>query len=308
MLNNLTNFYNLIRGRMLRTSTTIAPTDIIPLGVVNPNYGGGYAPSAITVEDLASAVQPSTPTLQEVLDNNHDLVGENNFQGSNAGTGVVEASGTNVNAFGADAASTNAGVTDVNAFGNSAANGNQANNVNAFGYKAAVNNTKEYVNAIGYYAASDNEGGDVNAIGAEAALGNKANYVNALGKGAAKGNEGVELIAIGTGAANGNTSRGENVVAIGFGAGLSNDAGNVISIGTDAGRANFGRDTIILGKNAGNTNQLDGQFIISASSLPVFADEAAALLVINLGNGASAGSAYLYYDQSTKSISAIFPA
>jgi len=308
MLNNLTNFYSIIKGRMLRKSTTVAPTDIIPLGVVNPNYDGGYAPSAITVEDLAIAFQPDTPSLQEVLDNNHDLVGENNFQGSNAGTGVVEASGTNVNAFGREAASTTVFVSDVNALGYYAANNNQSTNVNAFGYRAAENNTKEYVNAIGYFAASENEGGDVNAIGAEAASGNKANYVIALGKGAARENEGIELIAIGTNAADGNTSRGENVVAIGFAAGASNDAGNVISIGTEAGKSNFGRDTIILGKNAGNSNQLDGQFIISASSLPVFADEAAALLVINLSNGASAGSAYLYYDQSTKSISAIFPA
>ena len=91
MLNNLTNFYNIIRGRMLRNSTTVAPTDIIPLGVVNPNYDGGYLPSAITVEDLAQAVQPDTPTLQEVLDNNHELVNENNFQGTGAGTGVVDA-------------------------------------------------------------------------------------------------------------------------------------------------------------------------------------------------------------------------
>jgi hypothetical protein len=68
MLNNLTNFYSIIKGRMLRTSTTVAPTDIIPLGVVNPNYDGGYAPSAITVEDLAIAVQPSTPSLQQVSD------------------------------------------------------------------------------------------------------------------------------------------------------------------------------------------------------------------------------------------------
>ena len=56
MLNNLTNFYNIIRGRMLRNSTTLKGTDIIPLGVVNPNYGGGYLPSAITVADLAAQI------------------------------------------------------------------------------------------------------------------------------------------------------------------------------------------------------------------------------------------------------------
>jgi hypothetical protein len=54
MLNNLTNFFNIIKGRMIRTSATVASTDIIPLGVVNPNYDGGYLPSAITVGDLAA--------------------------------------------------------------------------------------------------------------------------------------------------------------------------------------------------------------------------------------------------------------
>jgi hypothetical protein len=82
MLNNLTNFYNLIRGRMLRTSTTVAPTDIIPLGVVNPNYGGGYAPSAITAEDLAIAFQPGTPTLQQVSDTGGLDNGSNIQQGN----------------------------------------------------------------------------------------------------------------------------------------------------------------------------------------------------------------------------------
>ncbi|MCX6195607.1 MAG: hypothetical protein NTY55_02995 [Flavobacteriia bacterium] len=258
MLNNLTNFYNIIKGRMLRTSTTLKGTDIIPLGVVNPNYDGGYLPSAITVADLTLAVQPDTPTLQEVLDNNHDLVAENNFQGTGAGTGVVDAGGSNVNAFGQEAASTNAAVTNVNAFGMSAAYNNQAINVNAFGFKAAVNNTKSDVNAIGYLAASENEGGEVNAIGIEAAFGNKGNYVNALGSYAAKGNEGIEVIAIGT--------------------------------------------------NAGSSNQLDGQFIISGSSLPVFADNAAATTAISLATNASAGSVYLYYNTALGAISAVFPA
>lgn len=56
MLNNLTNFFNIIKGRMIRTSATVASTDIIALGVVNPNYDGGYLPSAITVGDLAAQI------------------------------------------------------------------------------------------------------------------------------------------------------------------------------------------------------------------------------------------------------------
>lgn len=308
MLNNLTNFYSIIKGRMLRNSTTVAPTDIVPLGVVNPNYDGGYLPSAITVEDLALAVQPDTPTLQEVLDNNHELVNENNFQGTGAGTGVVDAGGSHVNAFGRDASATNSYIENVNAFGFNAAVNNQGSYVNAFGYRAADGNTKDNVNAIGQNAAKENEGVEVNAIGLDAALGNKSNYVNALGSSAAKDNEGVEVIAIGTNAAQENTSRGDNVVAIGFGAGVLNDAGNVVAIGTNAGVSNYGRETIILGKDAGNGNQLDAQFIISSSSLPVFADNAAAILAISLANGASAGSVYLYYDTALGAISAVFPA
>ena len=84
MLNNLTNFYSIIKDRMLRKSNTVKGTDIIPLGVVNPNYDGGYVPSAITVEDLAIAVQPGAPTLQQVS----DAGGLDN--GSNIQQGYVE--------------------------------------------------------------------------------------------------------------------------------------------------------------------------------------------------------------------------
>ena len=226
MLNNLTNFYNIIRGRMLRNSTTVDGTDIIPLGVVNPNYDGGYLPSAITVADLTLAVQPVKPALQEVLDNNHELVNENNFQGTGAGTGVVDAGSVGVNAFGREASATNSYIENVNAFGFNAAVNNQGSYVNAFGYRAADGNTKDNVNAIGQNAAKENEGS--------------------------------EVIAIGT--------------------------------------------------NAGNSNQLDGQFIISGSSLPVYADNAAATTAISLATGASAGSVYLYYDTALGAISAVFPA
>jgi hypothetical protein len=50
MLNNLTNFFNLIQGR--RIKKTLEKTDLIPLGTYDPSFGGGYKPTAIQAKDL----------------------------------------------------------------------------------------------------------------------------------------------------------------------------------------------------------------------------------------------------------------
>jgi len=71
-------------------------------------------------------------TLQKVLDNNHDLVDGNNFQGTGAGVGNT---GIDVNAFGFDACRDNSG-NDVNAFGNKAGKENTFSYVNLFGPEA----------------------------------------------------------------------------------------------------------------------------------------------------------------------------
>jgi hypothetical protein len=67
----------------------------------------------------------TTPTLQEVLDNNHDLIDGNNFQGTGAG---LDNTGN-----------------DVNAFGNNAGNGNTFNNVNLFGTNANADENSQTV-------------------------------------------------------------------------------------------------------------------------------------------------------------------
>jgi hypothetical protein len=169
---DILNFISWIKGGR-QVTTVDASKTLIPLGLKDNRRDDGYLAGAITVGDLQATL--STPSLQQVLDNNHDLIYANNFQGSNAGTGVTEAGGSNVIAFGPDAASTNVIVTDVNAFGSSAANNNQANNVNAFGYKAAINNIKSEVNAFGYSAAADNIGENINAFGREAGMNNQLN-------------------------------------------------------------------------------------------------------------------------------------
>ena len=50
MLNNLTNFFNLIAGK--RVKTTANPDDLITLGVRDPRTPGIYQPAAIKVSDL----------------------------------------------------------------------------------------------------------------------------------------------------------------------------------------------------------------------------------------------------------------
>jgi hypothetical protein len=133
------------------------------------------------------------PTLQQVLDNNHDLVDNNNFQGTGAG---LNNTGNDVNAFGQSACEENTGAyinafgfisgggntgNNNNFFGNLSGNGNEGNNVNALGEVAANGNTGNSVNALGNGAGVDNTGNAVNALGQETAVENIGNDVNALG-------------------------------------------------------------------------------------------------------------------------------
>ena len=72
----------------------------------------------------AGDVMGGTPTLQQVLDFNHDLVDNNNFQGTSAGVGNI---GGDVIASGFQAALNNEG-NKIIALGANAANGNKLSN------------------------------------------------------------------------------------------------------------------------------------------------------------------------------------
>ena len=122
----------------------------------------------------------TTPTLQQVLDNNHDLVDNNNFQGTDAG---YNNTGTDVNAFGFEASANNEG-NNVNALGNSAANNNEGINVNVLGISAGSGNTGNAVNALGQETGFENIGNDVNALGFRAGVSNTFNNVNLFGEAA----------------------------------------------------------------------------------------------------------------------------
>lgn len=74
MLNNLTNFFNLIRGRKIKT--TPDGSDLIPLGTRDPRYDGSYQPTGITVDDFVASLPPAG--VQSVTDNGGGGVSVNN--------------------------------------------------------------------------------------------------------------------------------------------------------------------------------------------------------------------------------------
>jgi hypothetical protein len=55
MLQNLTNFFNLIRTRKIKT--TLADNDLIAVGTRDNTWGGNYQPTAITYANLLSEIE-----------------------------------------------------------------------------------------------------------------------------------------------------------------------------------------------------------------------------------------------------------
>lgn len=103
----------------------------------------------------------STPTLQEVLDNNHDLVDGNFFVGTLAGDNNVG--------------------TYVIGIGDSALRDNTTDYIVAIGSEAGFENTGAGLNALGVGAGYQNSGDNVVAIGLGAGIFNTYNYVNLFG-------------------------------------------------------------------------------------------------------------------------------
>lgn len=149
----------------------------------------------------------NTPTLQQILNYNHELVDDNNFQGSEAG---IE----------------NEGIF-VLGFGNTSAYQNTGDNVNAIGTESAAANTGDFVNAIGAGSATQNGGDFVNAIGINNATRNTGNYVNAVGYDSLIDNTGSHVNAFGQKAGNSNAFK--NVNLFGFQATADADNQNVFS-------------------------------------------------------------------------------
>lgn len=138
--------------------------------------------SWIALESVGGAA--AIPTLQEVLDNNHDLVDGNNFQGIQAGRNngglnvnafgtqaAEDNTGNNVNLFGADAGYRNVG-SGCNFFGTAAGQGNQDYNVHGFGENAGRKNQSRHAVFIGAQAGYDVATDTGNAIGSAFVINN----------------------------------------------------------------------------------------------------------------------------------------
>jgi len=63
MLNNLVNFFSVIKAKMIKTS--LESEDLIAVGTRDYKYGGGYKPTAIKFEDLQKSLgsSSSNPTF-----------------------------------------------------------------------------------------------------------------------------------------------------------------------------------------------------------------------------------------------------
>jgi len=108
---------------------------------------------ATTGSAVWNLISNALPTLQQILDNNHDLISGINLQGTNAGGGNT---GVGINAFGTNAGSNNQG-NRVNFLGTESGSNNTKDNVNALGYQAANGNTFKNVNAFGFQATADSD-------------------------------------------------------------------------------------------------------------------------------------------------------
>ena len=160
--NNSNTPYNYIGVRFVDISNNASVNNIVIYGFDNDLVNGGQtltlntngAGGIITLigegqwsfeQNSISGGGGGTPTLQQVLDFNHDLVNGNNFQGTGAGVGNI---GTNVIALGTNSARNNTG-----------------NNVTASGTYSAYCNTGDGVTASGYQSAYCNTGGSLTALG-----------------------------------------------------------------------------------------------------------------------------------------------
>lgn len=279
---DILNFISWIKGG--RVVTTVDPAQtLLPVGLKDNRRDDGYLAGAITVADLQTNL--STPSLQQVLDFNHDLVNGLNFQGNSAGVGQ-----TGINVIG---------------FGNNTCNGNTGDNIIAFGRDCGTQNTGDVNIFIGDDAAFRNSGNNNVGIGDFSLVQNSGNNVNAFGVSPGNGNTGSFNNFMGSNSGVGNV--GWQVNALGSFSASNNTGDEVNAFGVDACNGNTGSLVNAFGRSAGQGNQLPGQTIFSTNSFPTYVDATAAAAAINLANGASTGCLYLYYDTTLGAVSAVFP-
>lgn len=245
--------------------TTVA--DIInPANNLWVTTGGAVIPSSGNVNNMPAGAPPCFCTLQNVIDNDHDLVNGNAKIGTNAGEAMVGAP-TNVVAIGTDAAYLNGG-NHVYALGNSAAYNNTGDNVVAIGYGSAKDNTGDNCYGLGDDSINDNDGDNVIGIGEHAAYLNTGDYTIAIGQDSANNNTGANTTAIGFEAARDNT--GVNIVAIGQQSCHTNTGFGVTAVGHNSGFQNTGNDVAGIGFGAASQNT--GSIVTALGSSSAFSN------------------------------------
>jgi len=88
MLNNLTNLFNLIKSRMVKT--VLENDDLIVAGTKDGKYNGGYKPTIIKFSDLAA--QLNAGEVESVTDDGNGIVSVDNTDPANP---VIEFDGVN---------------------------------------------------------------------------------------------------------------------------------------------------------------------------------------------------------------------
>jgi hypothetical protein len=89
MLNNLTNIFNLLKTRMVKT--VLEANDLLVVGTRDQKYGGDYKPTVIKFSDLQA--QLNAGEVQSVTDDGNGVVSIDNTDTANP---IIEFNGVNV--------------------------------------------------------------------------------------------------------------------------------------------------------------------------------------------------------------------
>lgn len=277
---DILNFISWIKGKRQVTSVDPAKT-LLPVALKDGRRDDEYLTGAISVEDFASqiATPGSIATSGSSLystnpsagpgfstDNGIFLGADAGFLANNSSYSIFLGNGTGAEATFA---------LRCNFIGNGC--GYQAANLqgsNFIGVQAGFRaNIASYSNFFGWQTGWDVTSGQHSNFfgyqaGKDAISGNHCNYI---GKEA------------------GNATTGNNNNAFGENALKQANCSNVNAFGS----------------LAGSQNGLSGMTIFSNSSLPSYANRAAALAAITIPNGAVTGNTYLYYNQATFAIEGV---
>ena len=267
MLNNITNYTNLINNKKVRT--LLDATDLFTIGVRDANFYGNYQPALITATDLVSSVASLLPPA----------------------TGVINTIGTTL--YSVNPAAGPVGPLDNIAFGLEAGqNATTAEKSNFIGFNAGKNSSlSNYDNFFGR-AAGENATGS-----------SQSNFIgNNAGK-QTNNTAGSNFIG---GFAGQSTSNSYDSNFIGRLAGYESiNAFRSNFIGQEAGSYSSGNNVNAFGHQAHRTGTLSGQTVFSNASFASYTNRTAATTAITVPNGARAGNTYLYYNQTTFAIEAV---